>query len=243
MGTVTLVVSEKGGVGKSTICSLLGLELAELSQRVLVIDNVPCIGALSTILGVYQNIIFDSSDIVNGNCKLNDAIYQSPFNHNLHLLPSPQNPYNKLSHSVIKQLINLLSSVYEHVIIDCPYDIIFDISFMSCIDNVLVVSDLNPISLRAAHHTKFIIKKCGLSNIRLVINNFSHKSLEHLPHYNNLDDIIDDTSIQLIAVIPKDDITILNIINGKCPNINSPIILAFKRLASRLIGVHVPISI
>ena len=243
MGIVTLVVSEKGGVGKSIICSLLGLELAELNQRVLVIDNVPCIGALSTILGVYQNIVFDSSDIVNGNCKINDAIYESPFNHNLYLLPSPQNPYNKLSYSVIKQLINLLSNVYEHVIIDCSYDIIFDISFMSCIDNVLVVSDLNPISLRAARHTKSIIKKYGSSNIRLVINNFCYKTLEHLSLYNDLDDIIDDTSIQLIAIIPQDDITVLNIINGKYPNINAPIISAFKRLANRLIGVHVPISI
>ena len=75
MGLVTVITSGKGGAGKSTISVGLGCTLAKNGKRVLLIDGDAGLRSLDAMLGVDKELVFDISDIVNGNCEPIKAIY------------------------------------------------------------------------------------------------------------------------------------------------------------------------
>ena len=75
MGLVTVITSGKGGAGKSTVSVGLGCTLAKNGKRVLLIDGDAGLRSLDAMLGVDKELVFDISDIVNGNCEPIKAIY------------------------------------------------------------------------------------------------------------------------------------------------------------------------
>ena len=92
MGLVTVITSGKGGAGKSTVSVGLGCTLAKNGKRVLLIDGDAGLRSLDAMLGVDKELVFDISDIVNGNCEPIKAIYSCEEYtglNNLFLLPAP----------------------------------------------------------------------------------------------------------------------------------------------------------
>ena len=123
MGLITVITSGKGGAGKSTVSVGLGCTLAKNGKRVLLIDGDAGLRSLDAMLGVDKELVFDISDIVNGNCEPIKAIYSCEEYtglNNLFLLPAPALEKHTIHPELMKQLVPILARYYDHVIIDCP---------------------------------------------------------------------------------------------------------------------------
>lgn len=90
MGEVIVITSGKGGVGKTTTTANIGIGLAKLGKKVIVIDTDLGLRNLDVVLGLENRIIYNIVDVINGNCRLKQALIKDTQFPELCLLPSAQ---------------------------------------------------------------------------------------------------------------------------------------------------------
>ena len=205
MNNIIVVASGKGGTGKSTVCICLSVALVKQGKKVLLIDCDCGMRGLDIMLDMEQDILFDASDAVCGNCSFEEAIYKSKNNENLYLMAAPFDTENELSPSVFKQLVGTVKNDFDFVIIDSPAGIGSGfITAAAPADKALIVANAEPTSVRGGVKIRKKLDALGINDIRLVINRFDRKMFNQLGFYNDLDDVIDAVQTQLIALVPFD---------------------------------------
>ncbi len=243
MDNVIVVASGKGGTGKSTVCICLSVALVKQGKKVLLIDCDCGMRGLDIMLDMEQDIIFDASDAVCGNCTFGEAIYKSKNNDNLYLMAAPFDIENELSPSVFKQLVDSVKESFDFVIIDSPAGI--GTGFLTAAtpaDRALIVTNAEPTSVRGGVKVRRKLEAFGKNNIRLIINRFDRKVFSQLGFYRDLDDVIDAVQTQLIALVPF-DIRISVIMQRGAAGLNwSAAASVFDCLALRLEGQTVPLA-
>lgn len=243
MGAITVITSGKGGVGKSTVTTGLGIALANRGRRVLLIDGDAGLGCLDHMLGVTEQQVFDIADVVSGSAEPMKAVYACPFVQGLFLLPAPVSHEDVVSPNIMKQLVDALARYYDHVLIDSPAGV--GGGFQSAIapaQRALIVSTPDPVCLRNANKTRRILELAGVSQQRLVINRFSGHNFRLQGFYPDLDSVIDTAGIRLIAVIPEDTLLAAAASQSSSAPQKSAGAMAFGRLAARLEGEQVPLA-
>ena len=243
MDNVIVVASGKGGTGKSTVCICLSVALVKQGKRVLLIDCDCGMRGLDIMLDMEQDIIFDASDAVCGNCTFEEAVYKSKNNENLYLMAAPFDAENELSPTVFKQLVESVKDGFDFVIIDSPAGIGSGfITAAAPADRALIVTNAEPTSIRGGVKVRGKLETLGIGNIRLVINRFDRRVFTQLGFYEDLDDVIDASGTQLIALVPF-DIRISVIMQRGIAGLNwSASASAFDCLAQRLQGYRVPLA-
>ena len=73
-GKVTTVTSGKGGVGKTTATANVAAALAADGFKVVCIDADIGLRNLDVVMGLENRIVYDLVDIVEGRCKLRQAM-------------------------------------------------------------------------------------------------------------------------------------------------------------------------
>ena len=243
MNDVIVVASGKGGTGKSTVCVGLGVALVKQNKRVLLIDCDCGMRGLDLMLDVEQEILFDCADAVCGNCSPDEAVYRSKNLSELYLMAAPFDSDNEISPSVFRQLVDEMKVHYDYVIIDSPAGIGSGFATAAApADRALIVTIAEPTSLRGAVKIRRKLVDLNIQDIRLVINRFDRKQFEELDCYEDLDEVIDISGTQLIALIPLDfrlSSIIQNGLSGQswCPAMN-----IFDCLAKRVEGYIVPLA-
>ena len=89
-GKVVTISSGKGGVGKTTATANLGISLASLGKKVVVIDADIGLRNLDVIMGLENRIVYDLVDIVEGRSKLRQAMIKHKKFDDLFLIPAAQ---------------------------------------------------------------------------------------------------------------------------------------------------------
>ena len=244
MGSVTVVTSGKGGAGKSTVAVGLGEALCRRSHRVLLIDGDAGLRSLDRMLGISSSLVFDISDVVAGNCEPFSAVYPCKSCLGLSLLPAPGREEDTVSPSIMKQLTGLLKGYYDHILIDCPAGVgrgFF--SAISASDRAVVVSSADPVSVNAADRVRELLLDSGIGDMRLLLNRFSRADFEEIGAYEDLDEVIDACSLQLLGIVPKDQSVLSFLSAHGALSGKSPAGAAFTRIAARLDGEHCPLVI
>lgn len=90
MCEVIVVTSGKGGVGKTTATANLGTGLAKLNHKVVLVDTDIGLRNLDVVMGLENRIVYNLVDVVEGNCRLKQALIKDKRFPNLALLPSAQ---------------------------------------------------------------------------------------------------------------------------------------------------------
>lgn len=90
MGEVIVITSGKGGVGKTTTTANIGIGLSGLGKKVLVIDTDLGLRNLDVVMGLENRIVYNLVDVINGNCRLKQALVRDKRFPELYLLPSAQ---------------------------------------------------------------------------------------------------------------------------------------------------------
>ena len=90
MSEVIVITSGKGGVGKTTATANIGMGLARMKKRTVVIDTDIGLRNLDVVLGLENRIVYNMVDVIEGNCRLKQALIKDKRCPELSLLPSAQ---------------------------------------------------------------------------------------------------------------------------------------------------------
>ena len=90
MCEVIVITSGKGGVGKTTTAANIGAGLSKLDKKVVVIDTDLGLRNLDVVMGLENLIVYNLVDVIEGTCRLKQALIRDKRYENLYLLPSAQ---------------------------------------------------------------------------------------------------------------------------------------------------------
>src|SRR5512137_1614923 len=118
---VITITSGKGGVGKTTAVANLAVALASDGFKVVCIDGDIGLRNLDVILGLENRIVYDIVDVIEGRCRLKQAMIRDKKLPELYLIPAAQTrDKNAVSPSDMNRLIKELRPDYDFVLIDSP---------------------------------------------------------------------------------------------------------------------------
>lgn len=244
MKDIIVIASGKGGTGKSTVTVGLGSVLASEGHRVLLIDCDSGMRGLDIMLGITQNLVFDIADAVSGSCTVENTVYPCPGKSGLFLMPAPLNAYDEIAPQVLGQLVEGVADIFDYVIIDSPAGVGSGFEAAAFPANrALVVVNTEPTSIRGGQYVAAKLQSCGLEDIRLVINRFNKNTFRKMALYQDLDEIIDLTALQLIGIIPEDYLLAAAIQSGKSGDASCPAMKAISRISQRVQGRMEPLLI
>lgn len=241
---VIVVTSGKGGVGKTTTSANIGTALAKLGYKVALIDTDIGLRNLDLLLGLENRIVYTLVDVVEGNCKLKQALVKDKKNPNLVLLAAAQTrDKSAVSVEQIQEVCAELKKKYDFIIVDSPAGIEqgFQIATASATE-AIVVATPEMSSVRDADRIIGLLEaKEGLNSYKLVLNRVRHNMIE-ANDMMSVDDVIDILSIELLGIIPEDTSIITSTNKGEpvVHDESAKAAQAYLNIARRIIGEDVP---
>jgi septum site-determining protein MinD len=240
---IATITSGKGGVGKTTATANLGVALASNGRRVVCIDADIGLRNLDVVMGLENRIVYDLVDVVEGRCKLRQALIKDKRLSDLYLIPAAQTrDKTAVSPQDMVRLTDELRADFDWVIIDSPAGI--ERGFRNAIapaDIVLVVTNPEVSSVRDADRIIGLIEAEEKGPGKLIVNRIKP---EMVKRGDMLDtpDILEVLAIELLGIIPEDEHVIV------ASNQGLPVALdaksragrAFMNTARRLDGEDVP---
>ena len=240
---VITLTSGKGGVGKTTAVANLAVALASSGSKVVCIDGDIGLRNLDVILGLENRIVYDIVDVIEGRCRLKQAMIRDKKLTDLYLIPAAQTrDKNAVSSSDMIRLVKDLRNECEYVLIDSPAGI--ERGFKNAIagaDRVIVVTNPEVSAVRDADRVIGILEAEGKGPASLILNRLN-PTLVRNKDMLSPDDVLDLLAIDLIGIVPEDE----NVLVGS--NRGAPVALdqksragqAFRNIARRLKGETVP---
>ena len=242
-GKVITVTSGKGGVGKTTTTSNLGVALARNNQKVVMIDADIGLRNLDIVMGLENRIVFDLVDIVEGRCKPRQAMIRHKLFPELYLIPAAQTrDKTAVSPADMIQLTDMLRDDFDYILIDSPAGI--ERGFRNAIapaDEVLIVTNPEVSAVRDADRVIGLLETENKAPGRLILNRVNAEMVRR-GEMLSPDDVTDLLAIQLIGIVPEDN-TVVPSSNSGIPvtlNENSRAGMAYRNIARRLMGEKVP---
>ena len=176
MSEVIVVTSGKGGVGKTTTTANIGTGLAKLGKKVVMIDTDTGLRNLDVVLGLENRIVYNLVDVVEGNCRLKQAMIADKRCPKLFLLPTAQT--RDKSAVTPEQMVKVIDEIkndpegFDYIILDCPAGI--EQGFQNAIagaDRALVVTTPEVSAIRDADRIVGLLDAHGLQNHEdLIVN-------------------------------------------------------------------------
>ena len=178
MGEVIVVTSGKGGVGKTTTTANVGTGLAAAGRKVVLIDTDIGLRNLDVVMGLENRIVYNLVDVVEGSCRVKQALIRDKRYPGLYLLPSAQtrDKTRCQSGSQMKKLVEHLKEQFDYILLDCPAGI--EQGFKNAIagaDRALVVTTPEVSAIRDADRIIGLLEASGFERIDLVINRMRYE--------------------------------------------------------------------
>jgi septum site-determining protein MinD len=240
---VITVTSGKGGVGKTTAVANLANAIAMDGKRVVCIDGDIGLRNLDVVMGLENRIVYDIVDVIEGRCKLKQAMIRDKHYPELYLIPAAQTrDKNAVSPSDMVRICNDLRADSDFVIIDSPAGI--ERGFRNSIapaDRVLVVTNPEVSAVRDADRVVGILEAEEKGNPALIINRLNPALVKNNDMLS-AEDVLDLLGIQLIGIVPEDESVIIGSNRG-APVVTDPKSRAgqaFRNIAKRIQGQDVP---
>ena len=243
MARVIVITSGKGGVGKTTTTSNIGMALARLGHSTLLIDADVGLRNLDLLLGLENRIIYTGWDVLNETCRLEQAIIQDKRESKLAFFPLSSNRAEvTVNAEQIHKLIELVKVQYEYILIDSPAGI--DNGFQTaikCANEAIVVVTPEVPSIRDADRVIGILMSKGIEKINLIINRI-RPNMIRTDDMMSIEDVTNILGIAVLGVIPDSEKIII------ASNRGEPLVLedksclpgiAFDNTARRLNGESV----
>ena len=241
---VIVITSGKGGVGKTTTTANIGAALADKGHKVLLIDTDIGLRNLDVVMGLENRIVYDLIDVIEGRCRVSQALIKDKRCPNLVLLPAAQiRDKNDVNTDQMKELIFSLKESFDYILIDCPAGI--EQGFKNAIaaaNEAVVVTTPEVSATRDADRIIGLLEAAGIKNPRLVINRLRIDMVKD-KNMLSVEDILDILAVKLLGVVPDDENVVISTNKGE-PLVykgDSLAAKAFKNIASRIEGVEVPL--
>ena len=213
--TVVTVTSGKGGVGKTTTTANLAVALALGGKKVVCIDGDIGLRNLDVVLGLENRIVYDLVDIVEGRCRLRQAMIRDKRLPELYLIPAAQTrDKSAVSPSDMVRLCDDLRTEFDWVLIDSPAGI--ERGFRNSIapaDLVVVVTNPEVSAVRDADRIIGLIEAEEKGPAKLIINRLNPAMVKR-GDMLSADDVLDLLAIELIGIVPEDENVVISTNRG-----------------------------
>jgi septum site-determining protein MinD len=243
-GKAYVITSGKGGVGKTTTTANLGTGLAKLGKRVVLIDADIGLRNLDVVLGLENRIVYDIVDVVEGNCRLEQALIKDKRYSSLCLLPAAQTrDKTSVNPEQMVELTDQLRKEFDYIIIDCPAGI--EQGFKNAIagaDEAVVVTTPEVSAVRDADRIIGMLEAEGVHDPQLIINRVRIDMINR-GDMMDIEDMIEILAIKLLGIVPEDEKIVVSTNKGE------PVVLlentrsgeAFWNITRRIEGEEVPL--
>lgn len=242
MSEVIVVTSGKGGVGKTTTTANVGTGLAMLDKKVVLIDTDIGLRNLDVVMGLENRIVYNLVDVVEGNCRIKQALIKDKKYNSLYLLPSAQTrDKSAVSPEQMKKLTDELREEFDYILLDCPAGI--EQGFKNAIsgaDRALIVTTPEVSAIRDADRIIGLLEANSCDRIELIVNRIRMDMVKR-GDMMSMNDVVDILAINLIGVVPDDENIVVSTNQGE-PLVGSPSLAgqAYMNIARRVTGEEVP---
>lgn len=242
MSEVIVVTSGKGGVGKTTTTANVGTGLAKLGKKVVLIDTDIGLRNLDVVMGLENRIVYNLVDVVEGNCRVKQALIRDKRYNSLYLLPSAQTrDKSSVNEGQMVKMIEYLKEQFDYIILDCPAGI--EQGFKNAIagaDRALVVTTPEVSAIRDADRIIGLLEANEFSRIELVINRM-RMDMARRGDMMTVEDVTDILAIPLVGVVPDDENVVIATNQGE-PLVGNNTLAgqAYQNICLRVLGNEVP---
>lgn len=240
---VITITSGKGGVGKTTTTANLSAALASMGQKVVAIDADIGLRNLDVVMGLENRIVYDLVNVVEGACRLRQAMIKDKRLPELYLIPAAQSrDKTAVTPGDMIELVNELRPDFDFVLIDSPAGI--EQGFKNAIapaDRVLIVTTPEVSAVRDADRIIGLVEAEEKGPAELIVNRL-RMDMVRRGDMLHTDDVIDVLAIKLIGIVPDDETIIISTNQGRPIAMENGSMAgqAFRNIASRLMGQNVP---
>ena len=241
MSEVIVVTSGKGGVGKTTTAANIGIGLAQLGKKVVMVDTDIGLRNLDVVLGLENRIVYNLVDVIEGNCRMKQALIKDKRYPDLFLLPSAQTrDKTSVSPEQMIKLCEQLREEFDFILLDCPAGI--EQGFQNAIagaEKAIVVTTPEVSAIRDADRIIGLLEAHELRDIGLVINRL-RPDMVRRGEMMSVEDVVDILAVSLLGVIPDDEQVVVATNQGEAvTGASSKAGQAFSNISHRLLGEEI----
>ena len=244
MSEVFVITSGKGGVGKTTTTANIGTGLASHGKKVVLIDADIGLRNLDVVLGLENRIVFDLVDVVEGNCRLKQALIRDKNLPGLYLLPTAQTKdKTAVNPEQMRKLCEQLKEEYDYVVIDCPAGI--EQGFKNAIagaDKAIVVTTPEVSAIRDADRIIGMLEASELPPPMMILNRIKPAMVKR-GDMMTLEDVSEILAIDVLGIVPDDESIIVSTNRGEPCVLDEKSLAgqAFRDITRRILGEAVPL--
>ena len=241
--TVITITSGKGGVGKTTTAANLSVALAQQGNKVVAIDADIGLRNLDVVMGLENRIVYDLVNVIEGTCRLRQAMIRDKRMPDLYLIPAAQSrDKTAVTPGDMIELTNEIRAEFDYIIVDSPAGI--EQGFKNAIapaDRVLIVTTPEVSAVRDADRIIGLIEAEEKGPPELILNRI-RMDMVRRGDMLHTDDVIDVLAVKLIGVVPDDEKIIISTNQGRPASMENGSMAgqAFRNIAMRLEGQDVP---
>ena len=239
-----MITSGKGGVGKTTTSANIGTGLAMLGRRTVMIDTDIGLRNLDVVMGLENRIVYNLVDVVEGNCRMKQALIRDKRYPNLYLLPSAQTrDKSAVNPEQMMKLTDDLRDDFDYILLDCPAGI--EQGFRNAVsgaDRALVVTTPEVSAIRDADRIIGLLENYELASIHLIVNRI-RQDMVRRGDMMSVDDVMDILAVPLLGAIPDDEAIVISTNQGEpLVGTDTPSGQAYMDICKRLLGEDIPMT-
>jgi septum site-determining protein MinD len=242
-GRVITITSGKGGVGKTTAVANLASALALQGKRVVAIDADVGLRNLDVVMGLENRIVYDLVDVVEGQCRLKQALIRDRRLAELYLLPAAQTRNKSdVTPEDMKRIGQQLKEEYDFVLVDSPAGI--EQGFRNALapaDEVIVITTPEMSAVRDADRVIGLLEADDRGEPHLLINRLKPRMIKR-GDMMSVADVLEVLSVSLLGIIPEDEYIVVSTNRGEPAVLSGKALAsrAYTNIAKRLLGFDVP---
>ena len=240
---IIVITSGKGGVGKTTTTANLAVALANEGYRVEAIDGDVGLRNLDVIMGLENRIVYTLVDVIEGTCRLNQAMIRDKRTENLYMIPTAQSrTKDAVSSEQMLEICGQLRNEFDFVLIDSPAGI--EAGFRNAAagaDEALVVTTPEVSAVRDADRIIGLLESMEKAPISLIINRIKPEMVKR-GEMLAIQDVLDILAVDLIGAVPDDESVVTSSNKGEPLTFSNGSLAtkAFLNIAKRICGNEVP---
>ena len=213
-----------------------------MGKKVVVVDTDIGLRNLDVVMGLENRIVYNLVDVINGSCRLKQALIRDRRHSELYLLPSAQTKdKTAVSPEQMIKLTDDLREEFDYVLLDCPAGI--EQGFRNAVagaDRALVVTTPEVSAIRDADRIIGLLEANDIHKIDLVINRIRMDMVERGDMLSK-DDVLDILAVDLIGIVPDDENIVISTNQGEpLVGSNTPAGKAYQNICNRVMGKDVP---
>lgn len=218
MGEAIVFTSGKGGVGKTTVISNIGVGLSRLDKKVIMLDTDMGLRNLDLVMGIDDRVNYNLLDVLDNKCRLKQAVIKNRKYPNLYVIPAALHMDGLRSYeSRFKILVEELKRSFDYCLIDGPAGL--DSGFWFSIapaDRVIIVTTPHISAIHDAKRCVGILDSMHFTDISVIVNAYDERMVRkhQMLSYRDISEIL---STKVIGTIPLDKNVII------CQNKGVPI--------------------